>query len=179
MKTLHNESVMEFYAENTYEDRPVFFVPGDTQPKHIPNCHCVYIIIDKNDFVKYVGQTTSMRQRFRDHKNDKLQPTDWIGWVKCSTHNLIYMESWFIAILRPPLNAVVKGSRKRDSIGVRLDGIVKVDAIHHGASVLVYPNGYGHKISQPFYSRVKRVDGVLVYLESGERFHEKYIVANL
>jgi hypothetical protein len=45
-----------------------------------------------------------MRQRYKDHSSQLFATTDKIGWLRCDVQELLFLESWFIAILRPFMN---------------------------------------------------------------------------
>lgn len=106
-----------------YPSLPSLWVLGSTDIRHIPTYSAVYIITSKDGVVKYVGQTTFLRQRYADHRGGLLGKYDRIGWIKCARDELAFVESWFIATLRPWANEN-KNKRQRtcsDKVKVTLD----------------------------------------------------------
>lgn len=95
---------MQMFFDGHYPTLPEYWIFPTAQPRHIPTYSAVYIIVDQFGTVQYVGQTTNMRQRYSDHQR-WMKPKDKIGWIACPEEELLFMESWFIATLRPWMNA--------------------------------------------------------------------------
>lgn len=95
---------MQMFFDGHYPAPPREWFSASEEPRHIPDISAVYIAVGKDKLVKYVGQTTSMKRRFAEHKS-WLKATDRVGWIPCQDSELVFLESWFIATLRPYLNA--------------------------------------------------------------------------
>lgn len=95
---------MQMFFDGHYPTLPDYWIFSGAEPRHIPSYSAVYIIIGVDHIVKYVGQTTNMKQRYGDHCR-WMKPKDRIGWIRCELQELLFMEAWFIATLRPYMNA--------------------------------------------------------------------------
>ena len=95
---------MQMFFDGHYPSVPNKWIYPSAEPRHIPDIACVYIVVDEFCKVKYVGQTTSIRRRYKEHGR-WMRPKDKIGWVQCAESELIFLEAWFIATLRPYRNA--------------------------------------------------------------------------
>lgn len=65
-----------------------------------PRCGVYFLI--KNDRVRYVGQSTNVEQRLRDHF--ERFGFDSVAYIPCERHMLDKMESLYIHVLRPEWN---------------------------------------------------------------------------
>ncbi len=97
------------------------------EPRHIPINSAVYIIIAQSGIVKYVGQTTNLQQRFKDHSKH-MKDSDKFGWVLCDSDELCFLECWFIATLRPVLNG--KPNKRATNCKSTEPCVLKVKAKH-------------------------------------------------
>jgi hypothetical protein len=96
---------MQMFFDGHYPALPNYWICSGTEARHIPTYSAVYIIVDRFGVVKYVGQTTNLQQRYKDHSGRKFLTKDKIGWIQCDEQELLFMECWFIATLRPWMNA--------------------------------------------------------------------------
>jgi excinuclease UvrABC nuclease subunit len=105
------EGVSAMYTN--YPSLPSFWVLATQEPRHVPTFAAVYIILDVNRYVKYVGQMTNLRSRYKDHLKKVIREGDALGWLKCEQEELMFLECWFIATLRPYLNGNDANKRSR------------------------------------------------------------------
>jgi hypothetical protein len=96
---------MQMFFDGHYPTLPEYWICSGAEPRHIPKYSAVYIIVDRVGVVKYVGQTTNLQQRYKCHVGRTFLPRDKIGWIQCEVQELLFMECWFIATLRPWINA--------------------------------------------------------------------------
>jgi hypothetical protein len=69
----------------------------------LPDCCGVYFLYDENDRVVYVGESVNIARRFHgghDHKGRFGA----VGFLRCDPCHRRRLESFYIAIIDPPLN---------------------------------------------------------------------------
>ncbi len=85
----------------------------------LPNEPCVYLVLDKQGSVLYVGKSENLRQRWRsDHKFEALSRLEdvKISYLKVELDLLTRVENALIKAFSPPLNFVtVQGGGKKVS----------------------------------------------------------------
>lgn len=113
---------MDGINQVNYSNGPEYWIQAISEPRHIPNYAAVYIVVDCDGYVKYVGQTTNLRSRYKDHWNVIITKGDAVGWIKCDESELMFMECWFIAVLRPYKN----GNANKNTKKVARDRSVKI-----------------------------------------------------
>ena len=135
------EGVSAVYVN--YPDLPELWVLASQEPRHIPTFPAVYIILDANRYVKYVGQTTNLRSRYKDHLKKVIKEGDAIGWLKCEQEELMFLECWFIATLRPYLNGNAHKRSRRAATEIKVRLSVKPEPIWRvGRKVYFHGGGY-------------------------------------
>lgn len=72
-------------------------------PRQIPNVSGVYIIASELGEVEYVGRTCNLQRRFTEHKR-WMHARCMFAWVSVEQQELLFVEAWFIATLRPREN---------------------------------------------------------------------------
>lgn len=113
---------MDRLNQVSYPKGPDYWIQAISEPRHVPNYSAVYIVVDRDGYVKYVGQTTNLRSRYKDHWNVIITECDAVGWIRCEEDELMFMECWFIAVLRPYKN----GNANKKTKKVARDRSVKV-----------------------------------------------------
>lgn len=128
---------MQMFFDGYYPELPTKWIYPGAEPRHIPDVPCVYIVVDTKGIVKYVGQTTSIRRRYKEHSR-WMKKEDKIGWIECKESELLFLECWFIATLRPYRNA--NENKKAQKASSKRSARVSVKAKHvwqKGQKVLV------------------------------------------
>lgn len=79
----------------------------------LPYCSALYFVVDwriRDEFILYIGQTRSLRARWRNHHIIPRVPS-WtrphIAWLQAKGQDLPAMECEAIALFHPPLNEVI------------------------------------------------------------------------
>lgn len=78
----------------------------------LPNCSCVYFVVDSTGRVLYVGKTKNLAKRWiRHHKIIEVRQIDsvHIAYLECDTDNLDETEKLSIIKFNPPFNKVLVG----------------------------------------------------------------------
>jgi hypothetical protein len=94
---------MQLYFDDHYPNVPNYFIRrSDLQPRHMPEYSAVYIVIDRQRRVEYVGETKNLRHRISEHGG--FSHNSGIAWINVDSSMLAFTECWFIATLRPYRN---------------------------------------------------------------------------
>lgn len=135
---------MQKFFDGFYPESPPYLIVANVEPRHIPTYSAVYVIAGSNMVVKYVGQTTNMQQRYRDHVK-WMNKTDRIGWIFCEPNELLFMEAWFIATLRPWRNANQnkRSTRTYTSCSAKISTCVESVWKKGRAAVVEFYNNWG------------------------------------
>lgn len=88
-----------------YPEVPRDWYPVRLMPRQIPGRHGVYIIANQLGDVEYVGRTCNLQRRFMEHKR-WMHAGCAFAWVCVEQHELLFVEAWFIATLRPRENLI-------------------------------------------------------------------------
>lgn len=72
-------------------------------PRQLPEATAVYIITNQSGDVEYVGRTCNLSRRFMEHKR-WMADGFMFAWIAAEPHELLFVEAWFIATLRPREN---------------------------------------------------------------------------
>lgn len=92
-----------------YPEVPRDWHPVRLMPRQIPGVSGVYIIANELGDVEYVGRTCNLQRRFMEHKR-WMHAGYAFTWVSVEQHELLFVEAWFIATLRPRENLRRDGS---------------------------------------------------------------------
>lgn len=80
----------------------------------MPQIPAVYLVIDGNGVVQYVGQSIGIQSRFRQHHRIRqflAMPDAFIAWIPCAPDSLSSLEKKLIISLRPRLNGTTESKR--------------------------------------------------------------------
>jgi hypothetical protein len=88
---------------------------GNALSQYQGHLRCVYFLSDENDEIIYVGKTTDLGVRVRQHRRDKQFQT--VHYVKCCLGNLNRLESLSIDVLKPKLNKMQPNCYQADATG--------------------------------------------------------------
>jgi hypothetical protein len=72
-------------------------------PQQIPDVSAVYIVLNSRYEVIYVGETQSMRRRYAEHKR-WMRRRHKFSWIEVTPAERLFVQSHFIASLRPTKN---------------------------------------------------------------------------
>lgn len=137
---------MQMFFDGHYPDVPKAWIYPGAEPRHIPDIAGVYIIVDETGKAKYVGQTTSIRRRYKEH-SQWMKPKDKIGWIPCAQPELLFLEAWFVATLRPYRNANQNKRAQKAAAKHSAELVVKAKHVWQRGQRVVVKDWYGETAS--------------------------------
>jgi len=114
IRVIDHNSGVSFGSEEGFAGRypqlpQVWYYPS-MLPQEIPDVSAVYVVLNVNCEVLYVGETQSMRRRYAEHKR-WMRRRYKFSWIEVMPDERIFVQSHFIAALRPIKNRL-PGTRK-------------------------------------------------------------------
>lgn len=166
------------FASNYYPSIPENWI-YKCEPRHIPASAAIYVIVAYNGAVKYVGQTTNLQQRYKDH-GSLICGSDKFGWILCEKDELLFLECWFIATLRPKLNG--NSNKRARSCQLSNPSLLKVKA-RNVWSIGQPAVAYKSSLKNSYAGVIEKFGSGLFYknsvLLSGRWFDKMYITITL
>jgi hypothetical protein len=93
-----------------YPNLPKVWYYPSMMPQEIPDVSAVYFVLNAKCEVLYVGETQSMKRRYREHKK-WMRRRHKFSWIEVVPAERLFVQSHFIAALRPIKNRLA-GTRK-------------------------------------------------------------------
>lgn len=97
-----------------YPQLPTVWYYPSLLPQEVPDVSAVYVVLNSKYEVIYVGETQSMRRRYAEHKR-WLRRTHKFSWIEVAPAERLFVQSHFIAALRPSRNKLPGTRNGKDS----------------------------------------------------------------
>jgi hypothetical protein len=104
-----------FYGR--YPSMPLDWYFPSLIPSELPDISAVYFVLNVRGEAKYVGETSSLRRRFMEHKK-WMKSRDRFSWIEVDETERLYVQAYFISALRPLKNRL-PGRGRSDSCDPR------------------------------------------------------------